>query len=190
LRLNGILLHAWNEIFYKLCVLECGRFLRSDSCSVEKERFDYARVLIAASSFEIINCFEALLIDGDMVKVKIIVEWGFNIGDDACLYEDGYGSNDAHSEHDDLQMDHGMDVNADLLVDKLVKDLVDFEAVVNHKEELAEAPKQIENHVGMLPRLLVYNRFSLCRLWISQLEASRRVLVLMTEFMLSIQLLI
>lgn len=42
LRLYGIPLHAWNEIFFKLCVLECGRFLRSDGCSVDRDRFDYA----------------------------------------------------------------------------------------------------------------------------------------------------
>jgi len=36
---------------------------------VDKERFDYARVLIATSSLEIINCTEELLIDGELVKV-------------------------------------------------------------------------------------------------------------------------
>jgi len=97
LRLYGILLHAWNESFFKLCVLYCGRFIHSDSCSVEKERLDYALVFIVTSSFEIINCSEALLIDGEM-KVNIIEEWGFNIGDDACLYDVEDGSNDAQSE--------------------------------------------------------------------------------------------
>jgi hypothetical protein len=91
-RLYGIPLHAWNESFFKLCILDVGRFLRSDSCTVEKERFDYARILVATTSFEIINCFEKLSIDGVIVTVKIVEEWGFNIGDDACLYdEDGNG---------------------------------------------------------------------------------------------------
>lgn len=56
LRLYGIPLHALNESFFKLCVLDCGRFLSSDPCSMEKERFDFARVLIATSSLEIVNC--------------------------------------------------------------------------------------------------------------------------------------
>jgi len=64
LRLYGIPLHAWNESFFKLCLLDVGRFMRADSCTVEKERFDYARILVATSSVEIINCSEKLLIDG------------------------------------------------------------------------------------------------------------------------------
>ena len=55
---------------------------------MEKERFDYARVLVATTSYEIFNCSEEVLIDGELVTVKIIEEWGFNIGDDACHYEE------------------------------------------------------------------------------------------------------
>lgn len=72
LRMYGIPLHAWNETFFKLCTLDCGRYLRTDSCSVEKERFDYARVLIATSNIEIINCFETILINGELMTVKIV----------------------------------------------------------------------------------------------------------------------
>jgi len=50
IRLYGILLHAWNEDFFKLYVFDCGRYLRADNCSLNRERFDYARVLIATSS--------------------------------------------------------------------------------------------------------------------------------------------
>jgi len=32
--LYGIPIHAWNEGFFKLCVLDCGRYLRSDNCSL------------------------------------------------------------------------------------------------------------------------------------------------------------
>lgn len=97
MRLYGIPLHAWNESFFKLCVLDCGRFLRSDSCSVDRDRFDYARVLIAAPSLDIVNCNESIFIDGEMVEVKIVEEWGFCIGDDACLYEEsGNDDNDAN----------------------------------------------------------------------------------------------
>jgi hypothetical protein len=59
---------------------------------VERERFDYAKVLVATFMFEIINCQESILIDGVLVTVKIVEERGFNIGDDACLYEDGESS--------------------------------------------------------------------------------------------------
>lgn len=61
----------WNGSFFKLCVIDCGRFLRTDSCSVDRERFDYARVSIATFSLEVVNCVEKLLIDGELVDVKI-----------------------------------------------------------------------------------------------------------------------
>ncbi|MCI52755.1 hypothetical protein A2U01_0074001, partial [Trifolium medium] len=35
-RLYGIPLHVWNENFFKLCVFDCGRFLREDSCTSKK----------------------------------------------------------------------------------------------------------------------------------------------------------
>ena len=74
LRLYGIPLHVWNETFFKLCVLDCGCYLRTDSCTLDREIFDYARVLIATSSLEIINLVKKLLIDGELVEVKIIEE--------------------------------------------------------------------------------------------------------------------
>jgi len=62
------------KVFFKLCVLDCGRFLHSDSCFVVRDQFDYARVLIVTSSLEVVNCAKKLLIDGELVEVKIIEE--------------------------------------------------------------------------------------------------------------------
>jgi hypothetical protein len=131
LRLYGVPLHAWNESFFKLCTLDCGRFLRSDSCSVERDRFDYARILIATSNLEIINSSESVLVDGVMVTIKIVEEWGFNIGDDACLYEEGEGSDGEQAQQEDCRVEQDVDVNADALVDKIVQELVESEG--NHK---------------------------------------------------------
>ncbi|PNX97250.1 cysteine-rich receptor-like protein kinase, partial [Trifolium pratense] len=66
-RLYGVPLQAWNSTFFKLCVLECGRFLRLDNCSLEKGRLDFARVLIATSDLEVINKVETVLVDGIQV---------------------------------------------------------------------------------------------------------------------------
>jgi len=115
LRLYGIPLHAWNEYFFKLCVMECGRFLRTDMCSLEKERFDYARVLVSTPSLDIIFVVEKLLIDGVLMEVKIVEEWGFNIGEDVCLFEEG----DKHSEqsdNEDVHVDPDVHSNIDTLV--------------------------------------------------------------------------
>ncbi|XP_039690367.1 uncharacterized protein [Medicago truncatula] len=129
LRLYGIPLHAWNESFFKLCILDVGRLLRMDTCTVEKERFDYARILVATNSLEIINCSEKLLIDGVLVTVKVVEEWGFNIGDDACLYEEEEnGSIEGQADPEDVHIDHEHEVNADFLVDKIVQDFFDSES--------------------------------------------------------------
>jgi len=104
LRWYGIPLHAWNESFFKLCVLDCGRYLRTDICSLKKERFDYVSVLVATSSLEIVSLVNKLLIDGVFVEVKIIEEWRFNIGEDACVFKEGDGQND-QSENEDIHVD-------------------------------------------------------------------------------------
>ncbi|GAU38427.1 hypothetical protein TSUD_396070 [Trifolium subterraneum] len=54
-RLYGIHVHVWNVIFFKLCVFDYGSFLRAGSRSVDKDRLDFARVLIATSDLAIIN---------------------------------------------------------------------------------------------------------------------------------------
>lgn len=87
-RIYGTPIHAWSESFFKLCVSECGRFLRMDNSTISKERFDYARVLLATSSLEVLNYTDKMLIDGVLVELKIIEEWGFSLGEDACLLED------------------------------------------------------------------------------------------------------
>lgn len=73
-RIYGIPIHAWNASFFKLSVLDCGRFLRLDNSTVAKDRFDYARVLLATSSLDVINFSEKILIDGVVVDLKIIEE--------------------------------------------------------------------------------------------------------------------
>ncbi|MCI10631.1 sulfate transporter, partial [Trifolium medium] len=115
-RLYGIPLHAWNENFFKLCVFDCGRFLRADSCTIEKDRLDYARVLIATPALEVVNRAERLLVDGVMVEIQIMEEWGYTLGDDACLFED---ESEEEASHYDNAVEHG-DKEASHQVDMLV----------------------------------------------------------------------
>ncbi|PNY14688.1 cysteine-rich receptor-like protein kinase, partial [Trifolium pratense] len=61
-------LQAWNANFFKLCVDDCGRFLRLDNCSVDKDRVDFARVLIATPDLEIVNKVETVLVDGTQIE--------------------------------------------------------------------------------------------------------------------------
>ncbi|PNX71868.1 putative sulfate transporter, partial [Trifolium pratense] len=112
-RLYGIPLQAWNVNFFKLCVVECGRFLRLDNCSVEKERLDFARILIATTELESVNKVETVLVDGTQVEVRIVEEWGFNLGEDSCLFRDDGESETSQKDHaerqDDLEVRHHVD---------------------------------------------------------------------------------
>jgi len=124
LRLYGIPLHAWNEFFFfKLCVLDCGRLLRSDEGTMDRDIFDYAWVLIATSSLDIVHRAESILIDDEKVEMKIVEEWGFNIRDDVCLYEEREVPRSDQSNHEDLVEDVDHSSEANFLVDKIIEDL-------------------------------------------------------------------
>jgi hypothetical protein len=120
-RLYGVPLHAWNERFFTLCVFECGRFLRADSYTVEKDRLDFARVLIATSSLEVVKRVERLLVNDTVVEVQVIEEWGFDMGDDACLL---VGDREAEASLCDAEDDR-CDSDASKHADTLVADYAD-----------------------------------------------------------------
>ncbi|MCH79282.1 cysteine-rich receptor-like protein kinase [Trifolium medium] len=122
-RLYGIPLHAWNESFFRLCVMDCGRFLRADSCSVDRVRLDYALVLLATSSLEVIKGEEKLLIDGELFEIKFFEEWGLALGEDSCLFDEDSDSKADHLAHAVEHEDPKVCKNADLLVKRLVEDL-------------------------------------------------------------------
>jgi hypothetical protein len=79
------------------------------------------------TSLEVVSVTDQILVDGVMVEIKIIEEWGFNIGEDACLFEEDLKSilscPDNVQLHDDLETNN----NVEVLVDKIVKDLVEAE---------------------------------------------------------------
>jgi len=112
--------------------MDCGAYLRSHDMSLDRGRFDFARVLISAPSLDIVSCVDNVLIDGKLVEIKIVEEWGFNIGEDACLFEN---DEDQKSESDTIKV-HGDTEsckNVDTLVDKLMKEIE--EEVVNSDNE-------------------------------------------------------
>jgi len=71
----------------------------------------------------VVNVTDKLLVDEVLIEIKIIEEWGFNIGEDACLFEEDEKSisscPDNDARHDDL--DTG--INVDEFIDKIVEDL-------------------------------------------------------------------
>jgi hypothetical protein len=120
-RLYGIPLQAWNDSFFKLCVFDCGRFLRADSYTTEKDRLDFARVLITTSSLEVIKRVERLLVDDTVVEVQVVEEWGYDMGDDACILIDDEAVEEPFSDNEEDRCDP----EASHHVDKMVEDFAD-----------------------------------------------------------------
>jgi hypothetical protein len=74
LRVYGVPVHAWNDAFFKLCVMNVGRFVRTDECTVDKARLDFARVLISTSQLEILNMTSDFIIDGSLYNINLVEE--------------------------------------------------------------------------------------------------------------------
>lgn len=88
LRIYDTPMHAWNELFFKVCVSGCGRFIRSDSSTVDRSRFDFAHVLILTTHLQVINSSIKIAIDGIKHDIKLVEEWRCNLGEDAFLLEE------------------------------------------------------------------------------------------------------
>jgi hypothetical protein len=111
--------------FFKLCVMDCGRLLRSDSYTEAKDRLDYTRVLIATTAMAVIKKVEHLMVDGSLVVVQIVEEWGYELGDDACLLEDDNVSKASPAAEDDFCCDHEASNQVDMLIDQIAKGVPD-----------------------------------------------------------------
>ena len=124
LRVYGTPIHAWNTKFFKLCVSHCGKFVRTDECTVDKGRIDFARVLITTTSLEVLNTTTVVLVDGRQVSIKLMEEWGCCLGEDAFLTEEVIDL--PHKEDIAHQLtDHGLDDtegDVDALLDDLQRD--------------------------------------------------------------------
>jgi hypothetical protein len=124
-RIYVIPLHAWNCNFFKLCVMDCGRFLRSDNYTAAKDRLDFARVLITTTAMAVIKKVENLMVDGSLVVVQIVEEWGYELGDDACLLEDDTVSKASPAAEDVFHCDSEASDQVDMLIDQIAKGVSD-----------------------------------------------------------------
>jgi len=87
---------------------------------------------------------EKLIIDGEMVSIKITKEWGFNFGDDVCLYDEDEKSATSSQGNvespDELDLDNNVVMAADKIVNDLVQADVDSHITVDGVKRNEEAP--------------------------------------------------
>jgi hypothetical protein len=110
--------------------MESRRFLKTDNCSLNRERFDYARVLIATSSLYVIDMSAKIIVDWSEVDIKDIEEYGFNIGDDVCLYDEDEKSDSSSQRNEVGDEVFDIDNNVGNLTDKIVNDIVQADDVI------------------------------------------------------------
>jgi hypothetical protein len=105
--------------------MDCGRFLRADNYTAAKDRLDYARVLIATTAMVVIKKVENLMVDGSLVVVQIVEEWGYELGDDACLLEDDNVSKVSPAAENAFHCDPDACNQVDMLIDQIAKAVSD-----------------------------------------------------------------
>jgi hypothetical protein len=105
--------------------MDCGRFLRSDNYTAAKDRLDFARVLITTTAMAVIKKVENLMVDGSLVVVQIVEEWGYELGDDACLLEDDTVSKASPAAEDVFHCDSEASDQVDMLIDQIAKGVSD-----------------------------------------------------------------
>ncbi|GAU35351.1 hypothetical protein TSUD_337430 [Trifolium subterraneum] len=81
----GVLVHAWNNIFFAELAESHGRLLKIDECTSNKSRMDYARFKIATHSLKEINVSFQVLIDNRLTSIRLIEDIDFEFASDACL---------------------------------------------------------------------------------------------------------
>jgi len=122
-RIYGVPLHAWNYDFFKLCVMDCGRLLRVDDITLERDRFDYARILLSTNFLDVINTETQIMVDGVLFDFKIIEEWGYSLGEDACLLDTEQDFDEASSEIPEVHAEDGDCGDVDVLVNHFTEKL-------------------------------------------------------------------
>lgn len=94
---------------------------------MDKERLDYACILLTTSSLEVVNAIDKILVDGVLLEVKIMEESGFSLGEDACLLNDESDSVLSHMELNEVYGENEDIHDIDVLVEKINEDWVEAE---------------------------------------------------------------
>jgi hypothetical protein len=96
---------------------------------LERDRFDYARVLISTPSLEVINVSAHLLVDDSVVEIKMIEECSFNLREDACLEEDVQEVVSDHGVEHEEEHDHQVEVLVEKLAVEVAQNEKEFDVV-------------------------------------------------------------
>ncbi|PNY17795.1 hypothetical protein L195_g014547 [Trifolium pratense] len=84
----------------------------------DKNRLDFARVLIATPELDIIKRSVTVLVDGLQVEIKIVEEWSYAMGEDSCLFEEESESEVSQADCGEGQVDPEVNRNVDMFINQ------------------------------------------------------------------------
>ncbi|GAU36101.1 hypothetical protein TSUD_277120 [Trifolium subterraneum] len=127
-----------------------GAFLRTDNCSADRDKLDFARVLLATPKLDLINRVEKVMVDGVLAEIKIVEEWGYAKGEDTCLFEEGIATEASQSDCEEGHIEPDVCRNVDMLVDKITVGLEEAaEEVANGRGDEVSSDKHDGNTSGV-----------------------------------------
>ena len=104
------------------CVYGIRRFLYVDECTTDKARLDFARILVVTPKIEIVNKLFDFIIDGRQYAIKLVEEWGCNLGEDAFMSE-GEADSTPEDRPQNINLEGLDEVQGEWELDDLVTDL-------------------------------------------------------------------
>ncbi|GAU46155.1 hypothetical protein TSUD_401590 [Trifolium subterraneum] len=137
-RCYGIPLHAWNPIFFAEIAESQGRLLKVDECTLNKDRMDFARILIATPSLQDLNFTISVQIEDKVVCLHIVEEQGSVLAEDACLFECAEDIDSQFSVRTGVQEDEPI---VDAFVDQLHADWITKEKRKKAQKEVSSKSK-------------------------------------------------
>lgn len=98
--------------------------------SISKIEYMKCKWLYTTSSLNIINADIDILVDDMLVKIKVVEEWEFSIGEDVCLFKED--SSCDGSEGLDVHEDYIGKNEAEILVNDMAEQLLKEKYVLEH----------------------------------------------------------
>ncbi|GAU10105.1 hypothetical protein TSUD_422320 [Trifolium subterraneum] len=114
-------------------------------------------ILELLNSSELLNTFrhiikrvERVRVDGALVEIKIVEEWGYAMGEDTCLFEEEIASEASQSDCEEGHVDPNVRRNVDMLIDNIAVGMEEVANEVVHGKSDVELPdKQLGNTSGV-----------------------------------------
>ncbi|MCI48784.1 hypothetical protein A2U01_0070027, partial [Trifolium medium] len=92
-----------------------------------------------------VQSVEKLLVEGELIEIKIVEGWGLSLGEYACQFDDEPGPDSYQSDDEVEHCEPEASNNVDMLVDKFVEDLVTDMEEEEHPRRREKAEDEVKH---------------------------------------------